>query len=66
MTIMPLPVCGWSRNVAQTKVDQLIRSLFMSSQEVIHTIFIFRATNVITRMIYIYHDTIEIERDRDD
>lgn len=38
---------GGAGRITQVKVGRLIRSLIMSSQEMIHTIFLFIATNAI-------------------
>lgn len=47
-------------------MGQLLRGLVMSSPEMIHTIVLLRATNVIMTMIYTHGYTTVIKRDGGD
>lgn len=57
---------GGAGRIAQLKVGQLLRGLVMSSPEMIHTIVLLRATNVIMTMIYTHGYTTVIKRDGGD
>lgn len=57
---------GGAGRVEHIKVRQLIRSLVMSSSEMIHTRLLFRATNVITTATYTDDYATVIKRDGGD